>query len=91
MKRLSRKESMAIATIHDALREFRIKGQFLHVDLFANSIIMTAYVDTEKEAKALEKTMCFFRDEKDTVKVRYIPPTNECTGFYKVELKKWMI
>ena len=91
MEKLSRKESMAIATIHDALREFRIKGLNAIVSMDSEAILIKAYPDTEKEARVLNNILCFFRDEGDDLGITHFPPSKGIDEFYKVELRKWMV
>lgn len=91
MEKLSRKESMAIATIHDALRELRIKGIRVTVEMRSESISIKVYPDTEKEARVLNNILCFFRDEGDDLGITHFPPSKGIDEFYKVELRKWMV
>lgn len=91
MSKLSRKESMAIATIHDALREFRIKGRSANVNMMYDEICIIVYADTESEARSIRKTMCFFKDNDDTLHVRHYPSSGNIKDFFAVELKKKMV
>ena len=88
---LSRKELMAISTIHDALRELRCKGMHVIVDMRSDAISIKAYPDTEKEARELKKILCFFKDEGDDLGITHFPASEVCANFYKVELRKWMV
>ena len=91
MKRLSRKESMAIATIHDALREFHLKGMFANVNMHEEEICISVYADTESEARSLKNTMSFFKDDDDTLHVQHYPSHGSIKDFFAVELKKMMV
>lgn len=91
MEKLTRKESIAIATIHDALREFCIKGRHANVNLFEDEIIITVYADTEAEVKEQERILCFFKDEDDTIDVKQFPATEDLGAFYAVRLNKRMV
>lgn len=91
MRKLTRKESMAIATIHDALRELRIKGRLAKVDMHTSEINISEYADDYKEALELKKLLCFFKDEDDEIEVRQIPSSVSMHDFYVVELKKMMV
>ena len=88
---LTRKESMAISTIHDALREFRCKGMNANVEMRSNSISITFYPDTEKEAKKMQKLLCFFKDEDDDIHVKHYESSDDCPEFYKVQLEKYFV
>ena len=90
MSKLSRKESMAIATIHDALRELRLKGMNANVEMRSETISIKVYPDTEEEARNIKKILCFFRDEKDDIDIKHFPSSDGFTEFYIVELRKWM-
>lgn len=91
MSKLSRKESMAIATIQDVLRELRIKGRHAEVNLMSDTISISVYADTANEAKALRNLFCFFQDDDDIIKVRKIEATEEVADFWVVRLKKSMV
>ena len=91
MKRLSRKNSLAIATIFDALRELRIRGENAIVEMYSEEIRIKAYPDTEKEARYLKKILCFFKDEDDDIGITHFPASEGCANFYKVELRKWLV
>ena len=91
MEKLTRKESMAIATIHDALRELRIKGRHAKVEMHTSEINISDYADNDKEAQELKKLLCFFKDEDDKITVRRIPATFECAEFYVVRLLKRLL
>lgn len=91
MKRLSSKESMAISTIHDALREFRCKGINANVDMQSYTISIFAYPDTVKEARKIKKLLCFFKDEDDDIIVKHYLASYDCAEFYKVALTKKMV
>lgn len=91
MSKLSRKESIALATIHDVLRELRIRGLIAYVSMDSDAIRIKAYPDTEKEAKELKRLLCFFKDEDDEIGITHIPQTECCNEFYRVELKKRMV
>lgn len=91
MKRLSLKEAFSIATIHDALRELRIRGEMAVVQMYSETISIKAYPETVEEARKLKKIFCCFKDEKDVIETQYFPPSDESTDFYKVELRKWLV
>lgn len=91
MEKLTRKESMALATIHDALREFRIKRKHVHVEMHTFIISICSYPETEKEAKEVKKLLCFFKDEDDIINVKHFPASDDCPEFYKVELEKSIV
>lgn len=91
MRKLSRKESMAIATIHDALREFHLKGMFANVNMHDEEISISVYADTESEARSLKNTMSYFKDEDDTIEVRHYPSNGCIKDFFAVDLKKSMV
>lgn len=82
---------MAIATIHDLLREFKIKGRFANVNMHDEEIDFSVYADTESEARSLKNTMSFFKDEDDTIDVRHYPSNGCIKEFFAVELKKMMV
>lgn len=91
MSKLTRKESMAIATIDDALRELRIKGRLAKVEMHTSEINISVYADEYIEALELKKLLCFFKDEDDKIEVRHIPSSINLHDFYVVELKKMMV
>lgn len=91
MSRLTRKESIAIATIHDALREFRMRGRSVNVNMMSDEISIIVYADIEYDAKSLQKTMCFFKDEDDMIHERHYPSNGRTNEFFAVELKKKMV
>lgn len=91
MSKLTRKESMAIATINDALRELRIKGRLAKVEMHTSEIIISEYADDYIQALEIKKLLCFFKDEDDKIEVRHIPSSVSMPDFYVVELKKMMI
>lgn len=91
MSKLTRKESMAIATIHDALRELRNKGRLAKVEMHTSEINIIEYADDYKQALKLKKLLCFFKDEDDKIEVRRIPSSYNMPDFYVVELKKMML
>lgn len=91
MEKLSRKDSMAIATIHDALRELRIRGEHAIVEMYSEEIRIKCYPDTEKEARQIKKLLCFFKDEDDDIGITHFPASEGCANIYKVELRKRMV
>lgn len=91
MKKLSRKESIALATIHDALREVRHQFMNAHVEMRSETISIKVYPDTEKEARKIKQILCFFKDEKDDIDITHVPRTEGYTDFYIVELRKRMV
>lgn len=91
MKKLTRKELMALLTIHDALREFRIKGRHVNVNMYDDETIITVYADTGTESNALKKILSFFKDEDGTIEVKYFPASEKLVGFYAVRLNKRMV
>lgn len=91
MEKLSRKESIAIATIYDALREFRLKGMNANVEMRSETISIKFYPDTEEEARNIKQILCFFRDVKDDIDIKHFPSSEGFTDFYLVELRKWMV
>lgn len=91
MGKLSRKESMAIITIHDALREFRCKGRQAQVNMMNDKISIHDYANTANEAKALRKLFCFFKDDEDTIEVRKIEAYKDLPEFWVVRLIKSMV
>ena len=91
MRKLSRKESMAIATIHDALRELRIKGRHAEVSMMSDTISISDYADTTNEVKELRKLFCFFQDDDDIIEVRKIESSEEVAEFWVVRLKKSLV
>ena len=82
---------MAIATIHDALRELRIKGRLAKVEMHTSEINISEYADDYIQALELKKLLCFFKDEDDEIEVRHITSSYNKPGFYVVELKKRML
>lgn len=91
MDKLTRKESIAIATIHDAIREFRIKGRHVNVNMFDDEIIITVYADTKVESLKLKDILYFFKDEDDTIDVKQFPASEDLGAFYAVRLNKRMV
>lgn len=91
MSKLTRKESMAIATIHDALRELRNKGRFAIVEMHTSEINISENADDYISALKLKKLLCFFKDEDDKIEVRHITSSYNKQDFYVVELKKRML
>lgn len=91
MEKLTRKESMAIATIYDALRELRIKGRHAKVEMHTSEIYISDYADNYVEALELKKLLCFFKDEDDKITVRRIEGSFDCAAFYVVRLFKRMV
>lgn len=91
MSKLSRKESLAIATIHDALRELRIKGRQAKVEMYSSEIAISDYADTANEAKELRRLFCFFKDDEDTIEVREIDASEDVPEFWVVRLFKRMV
>lgn len=91
MSKLTRRESMAIATIHDALRELRNQGRLAKVEMHTSEINIREYADDYKQAVKLKKLLCFFKDEDDKIEVRHISSSANLSDFYEVELKKRML
>ena len=91
MEKLTRKESMAIATIHDVLRELRFRGRHAQVSMMSDEISISDYADTTNEVKQLRKLFCFFKDDDDTIEVRKFEATEEAAEFWVVRLKKRML
>lgn len=91
MEKLSRKESMAIATIHDVLRELRIKGRHAQVNLMSDEISISEFADTTNELKELRKLFCFFQDDDDIIEVRKHEESEAASEFWVVRLKKSLV
>lgn len=91
MEKLTRKESLAIVTIHDALRELRIKGRQAKVEMYSNQITISDYADTVNEVKELRNLFSFFKDDDDTIKVRKIEESEGVPEFWVVRLIKRMV
>lgn len=91
MEKLTRKESIAIATIYDALRELRVKGRQARVEMYSNQICICDYADTVNEVKEMRKFFCFFKDDDDTIEVRKIEESEGVPEFWVVRLIKRMV
>ena len=88
MEKLKRKEAICIATIADALREFRIRGQYANVNMHDDEIEISVYADTDLESRKLKKVLSFFMDEGDKIDIRFFPSQNHLPEFYAVRLTK---
>lgn len=91
MEKLTRKESIAIATIHDVIREFRIKGRHVNVSMYETSICISVYADTKEDAMVLKQILNCFKDIGDTIDVHRYPGSDELGPFYGVKLIKRMV
>lgn len=91
MEKLTRKESIAIATIHDALREFRIKGRHANVSLYVDVICISVYADTKVEAMVLKQILYCYKDKGDTIEVKLFPASDDLGPFYSVKLNKKLV
>lgn len=91
MEKLTRKESMALATIHDALREFRIRGRHVNVSMYETSICISVYADTKVESLELKDILYFFKDKGDTIEVHHYPASEDLGAFYGVKLNKNLV
>lgn len=91
MRKLSRKESMALATIHDVMRELRSRGRYAQVSMMSDEITISDYADTTNEVKELRKLFCFFKDDDDIIEVRKFEANEEADEWWAVRLKKRMV
>lgn len=91
MEKLTRKESMAIATIHDVLRELHIRGRHANVNMYEECICISSYADTALEAMKVKKILKFFMDDGDNLHVQHYPSSGDISEFFAVKLEKKMV